>query len=209
MAGFKTLSIANLLQPLTISCLNIAKRLSSAHEYNPQFLKLGVSHLSSMREGALSVNNFKVHFEVKNSYLLKLIEKLTALTNSLKAKSYHNFIVIPASTTKAEVYTIFTSRGYVNATGIKTYKALSCIIKSFCALCELSEECFYTLVTVDNLTASGKFRRSVDLHYLTVQAGRDYICRFNPAIFPGVSIKIPNRGTILVFASGKFTIVAT
>ena len=95
----------------------------------------------------------------------------------------------------------------MNATGIKNYKDLACIIKKNCVLCDLSEECFYTSVTVDNLTASGKFEGSVDLHSLTVQAGRDYICRFNPAIFPGVSIKIPNRGTILVFASGKFTIV--
>lgn len=59
------------------------------------------------------------------------------------------------------------------------------------------------------MTFSGSFDRLINLTQVAkiLKREKEYIIRYNPNIFPGICLKIPNKGSILIFLSGKYSII--
>jgi TATA-box binding protein (TBP) (component of TFIID and TFIIIB) len=157
------------------------------------------------------VKNVKIHFKVADisrlntgiADLLTLkLENTFPISDTLTRK--HNFCVFK----RRFVYIIFYNTGFVNCTKIRNYSEISAALEEFSQVFKLDLEYFSTPI-IDNTTSSGSFDKVIYLNKLKEKIQAQNVFQkvnFNPEHFPGLFIKT-NNGTIIVFHSGKYTII--
>lgn len=148
------------------------------------------------------IKNIKGHFKLKNGVRIDQNILNLEIKFPLCVKRFHNFIVIKLDF----VYTIFLQAGFINVTKIKSFINISESVKHFCNILHISRSNI-SLVTIDNITASGSFCQEVNLLNLHYQDDNDCTKRFDCNYFPGAFVKFNNLGTIIVFRTGSYTII--
>lgn len=161
-----------------------------------------------------SVKNIKIHFTIDNLYqlfhgIIGIID--LKLSGDFAGKTFsrgHNFIVYK----NRFVYTIFYNKGYINCTKIPNYSGISEAISEFCDTFGLTRQDLSSGITIDNTTSSGKFKHRLNLLELKhkIEQADQYQeirTKFNPSFFPGLFVKYHFLGTIILFASGKYSVV--
>ena len=159
--------------------------------------------------------NIKIHFRVRvviplnktiADFLDLKVKNRFPATDTLDIK--HNFCVFK----RRFVYIIFFNTGYVNCTKIPNYSEISAAQEEFCQVFNLLSENLTTPI-IDNTTCSGTFGQVIYLKKLKQEIVNQNWeeknwcnVKFNPEHFPGLFIKTDNA-TIIVFHSGKYTIV--
>jgi TATA-box binding protein (TBP) (component of TFIID and TFIIIB) len=156
------------------------------------------------------LKNIKFHFKIGNLQQLNnsIADLITLkLSNNFKGRSLsikHNFVVYRHT----YVYTIFFNTGFINCTKVTNYPHISEAIKEFCSDFKIVRKSVSKIV-VDNTTSSGAFKQIINLYDLKAKINQETETQahFNPTHFPGLFFRLHSKGTIIVFASGKYTIV--
>jgi len=159
------------------------------------------------------VSNIKAHFLVDEIGLDNLFNSLKS--HEICCKTYSNFVVFSG----LRVYIIFFKSGYVNVTGIKNHEELSEAIYDFCRELGVSRLHITSGVVIDNISAYGAFGKPIRLKRLYEVLHEDNFghvndgkLKYNQTYFPALFSKEyqsgeKKLGTILVYRSGKYTIV--
>lgn len=155
-----------------------------------------------------TVKNIKVHFRVCESKLGHLRERLAELYTTNKVIKHFNFYILKkASCSDARfTYTIFPTNAYVNATGLSSFEDLATCLSEFGDILHLRRNQLKDF-KIDNITASGQLSRKINLAAASSCLARSGIFCQASNNFPGIVVKFPNLGTILLFSSGKYSIV--
>jgi len=151
------------------------------------------------------VKNIKIHFKVREKFKTLFLKNINELKD---VTIYHgNFGVIKKNTYLQNKYTyiFFPDCGYINVTGLPNYSSLAPCVLELTSIFGLRNH-ELSPPRIDNITASGNFFCSIDLETLAQQLLRESFFCFRTNQFPGLIIRAKN-GTILVFNSGKYTIV--
>ena len=158
-----------------------------------------------------SLKNLKIHFEVKGDKLAHLRARVEELLEFNQAKRHGNFITLSKKNEKYApgfTYIIFQSRGFVNATGLSSYHQLSECVSIFCGIFHISRKNLKPTLRVDNITASGKFGADIDLRKIVILLQRGpHTAIYNVNHYPGLKFRVDKLGTVILFSSGKYTIV--
>lgn len=157
------------------------------------------------------IKNIKIHFEIKKNILKHFQQRVQELNFCGHITKHTNFITLTKKNTDYAApftYIIFPTRGFINATGIKNYNQLEECVGNFCAAFHLGLHQLKPKISVDNITASGRFEREIDLReiFLLLQRG-PHVTIYNVNHYPGLKFKVCNLGTVILFSSGKYTIV--
>lgn len=169
-------------------------------------LRLSTASESMSDEPVL--RNIKVHFRVKTAKLPKFKIRIEELDACLRLNRHVNFFVFKKSALCEPLftYTFFPTNGYINSTGLRSFANLSQCLAECAGVLHLSVADFHDF-KIDNITASGAFETALNLGPLTSFLQKcDYSCQSSNN-FPGIVLRFPGRGTILLFSSGKYTIV--
>lgn len=135
--------------------------------------------------------NVKISFPYSVSECIsKLSENAHKITNS--------YIILKSIYT----FTIYYKSNLVNITGIPNFQAIPLALQQFHMLAAtfLDFECS---VAIDNSTANGQFNNKINFNVLN----KHYPIRYNPSLFPGAFLILPNKKRIILFKSGKYVIV--
>ena len=155
-----------------------------------------------MNATAPQIQNIKGHFYVSCKYGFKKTLQLICANKHIKIKFHHNFAVVR----NKFVYIIWYERGFVNVTKIKSISKLHKSMSHFCKLFKVSSN--NKKVTIDNITASGKFHQCINLKKLALfLEAQQFQTRYNRYKFPAIFVKIYKHGTLTIFGSGSFNIV--
>jgi TATA-box binding protein (TBP) (component of TFIID and TFIIIB) len=96
-------------------------------------------------------------------------------------------------------------------TGVKTFEDLNLARKAFAACLKLKENVLSEII-IDNLTHSGDFSERVNVD-LTINKLRNESnierVRYNSEIFPGAFVRVKSGGTLILFSTGRYTIIGT
>lgn len=152
------------------------------------------------------IRNYKIHFKLQHILTLDHF-------HHVKNVQYHgvrNFVILQ---THGFTFIPFLNTTHVNVTGITQKEDIERSIKLFARRCKLHRQVI-SHIRIDNITASGKFFISFPLHALAQNVWHRHInITYNMEIFPAVIIRVAKQnkkiGTMLLFQSGKFTIVGT
>jgi len=146
------------------------------------------------------VRNIKVSVKVKALVLNNALMQLQR--NNISTKQFGNFISF-----KAENFTfILFKRGlkketHVNITQIANFQSIHRAIEVLVKLIE----CVVIHYVIDNIIATSDFHRNISLQKI-VELRQFKKIKYNSEVFPGLFLKF-NRGTIILFHSGKTVIV--
>ena len=146
-------------------------------------------------ETSPKINNVKVHFKICKKVTLK-----DNLSHNCDTVWHHNFAVVRWR----YVYTIWFNSGVINITGIPTIDDIRVAVADICELLEIRETDIKCFPIIDNITASGKLGKNIDLKKL--KAAQKINIAYNPDIFTGAFCKTDN-GTIIIFSTGSYNIV--
>jgi TATA-box binding protein (TBP) (component of TFIID and TFIIIB) len=149
------------------------------------------------------INNIKAHTAVNKVHIEDL---KTALL--FKEKEVHNnFVVVRDNYT----YIIFPERGFINVTKIKRLDEIKDLKKEIAKCFSLELSMLDEDVVIDNITAAGDFGKRINLYalqnFINKNTSSDFTVIFNRDFFPGAFCKTYKYGTVMVFVSGKYSIV--
>lgn len=152
-----------------------------------------------------TVNNIKVHITLTQTG----VQHLKVALRHKSKKTYNNFSVVREG---GHTYIIFADKGFVNITGVSSYEQLPNIIPQFCAAFHLVEQDVASPCVVDNISASGDFKKRCNLVHLQQllnrRGGKNYFTvSFDRNYFPGAFCKTRGFGTLTLFPSGKYVLV--
>lgn len=155
-------------------------------------------------KAAPKINNIKAHFELRQNCANNFKRRLQQRGD---VTWHNNFAVV------RDVYTyiIFPDKGFINITGIKSVCGTSEVISKFCKTFDLSEKDVFTELTIDNISSSGTFGRTINLDKLLQLINsaekKEFTVHFDRNFYPGAFCKKIGFGTVTVFSSGKYVIV--
>lgn len=154
------------------------------------------------------LKNIKAHFKVCESQLAHLQRHVNELTKRGKIVKTLNFFILKKNKAVGTVftYTTFPATGYINVTGIPSFQQIENCLQEFVGLFHLSRADLKDFA-VDNITASGRFQSRLNLVSAALKLSRSDIFCQSSSKFPGIVAKFPKVGTILLFSSGKYSIV--
>jgi TATA-box binding protein (TBP) (component of TFIID and TFIIIB) len=147
-----------------------------------------------------------LHFAIHKPFLSTFQERLESYSHKQQVKKYSNYIVLSKSNNCPFTYIIFPINGYINVTGLKNYTNIIESVKFICDNFHLSRH-HCGNITIDNLTISGFIGFEISLSEIFYHFCEYYYTRYNINIYPGLQIRFPKLGTIIIFSSGKYTIV--
>ena len=155
-----------------------------------------------------SIKNIKIHFQslYKAISVIKQVleDKLTSGEHTIK--KHNNFYVYR----EKYVYIIFPKRGYINCTKLSSYQDIKPAIDHFYTKFNIEKYDYF--FKIDNIQASGQMIwKTIDLNKFKLYVNQKTNAKavYNPSHFPGLNIRVPNKGTIILFSSGKYTIVGS
>jgi hypothetical protein len=154
------------------------------------------------------ITNIKISVKCKNICLDTVREYLC--DNSIPYKKYDNYIVTKIKYT----YIIFKKNiknieeiFHVNITNIPTLDYLSDAIN---VLRKCDNNITILSYSIDNITASKDFHRSVDIQKLLQNITKDIRATYNSETFPGIFLKYPDKfGTAILFHTGKCVLLGS
>ncbi len=143
------------------------------------------------------VSNLKCHVKSSPFVLNKKMQDI--------AKKCKNFYVIHAEQLS---FVIFPSIGFINISGIKRFEDIKTLpqilFRQFQIIVQSDN------IIIDNSTASGKLTRCQSHALFSLNFGEDWVVNLRPHIFPAAVIRPKHRkGSIILFANGKFIIVGS
>ncbi len=146
----------------------------------------------------VATNNLKI------SSKFCLIFDITELYEVLSTEGYwcclhNNFLVAR----KGFVYTIF-SNGHVNITGLRTHDAARRSVKTLARVLKVAVPC--PVYKVDNISASARLKKGVDIYNLSKKTFPNVTIKFNAEVFPGLYFKT-STCTAIVFRTGNVVLV--
>lgn len=173
---------------------------------NVEIHKESAQLIANYKNSTPTVKNIKIHFEASSAQTLqlqKVLEEKVKLGSPTTKKS-HNFYIYKDT----YVYVIFPRRGYINCTKLPNYADIEKAISNFYSKLDINNNIY--IHEIDNIQASGRMIwATVNLAtfktYVNCQSSAR--ANYNPSHFPGLNIKVPNKGTIVIFSSCKYTIV--
>ena len=157
---------------------------------------------------APSVKNVKIHFKIRAEAIPTLIRGLLKNRISSHLVRHGNLIVLKYKF----VFIIFETSGFINATGIKSLEEIRKCLKVFRIILNIRKRDIRN-ITVDNITASGNFDQQLNLYKIRQKIHANHnlqksvLANYNRDIFPGLFLKYKKIGTIILFSSGKYSIV--
>jgi len=168
-----------------------------------------VNNIDIVTTTSASTSTIKTKSKPKPLKKIKLKRERKSQTEKKCFKRHHNFVVYRQN----YVFIIFFQKGTVNITGIRSSLKIFDAIDTFCQQFDISKELLSEPI-IDNITASGDFRKYVDLSSLKrlINNPKKAVsiissASFNTGIFPACFCKTFKIGTIIVLASGKYNIV--
>lgn len=160
------------------------------------------------RDGAPIIKNIKCHFKIPE-WEMPQINRLFRRCGYFNGGTFcgiklvNNFAVLR----NRYVYTIFRN-GSVNVTKIGCECDVQAALTHFEELLQICANA-NDVIIIDNVQASGNL-----FTHIVLLKFKDFLRRhtrlpvaYNPEHFPGMNIKFLKWGTILLFASGKYSIV--
>lgn len=147
------------------------------------------------------ISNIKCHFSIHLKQC-GYIESRLDPNNTLKR--HGNFF----SFKNKYSYIVFSKKNFVNVTGIKKIEDVEDVKNNLCLLVNglTLQDC--SELVIDNITSSGCLNVRIDLnkclHFLR---DREVKCHHNSMYFPGLFIKFLEHGRVIVFSSGKFSMI--
>ena len=143
----------------------------------------------------------------------KVSIKYTLFGNTIDSK-LHNISIRKKGTSfyifKLGDYTYSVySKGHINITGLKTIRDIFQSIKQIENVLNMS----ITHFNIDNVTYSDKLKTPVttysfvDLLHFIKQSNKFTSVQYSAQKFPGAFLKLIQFGTIILFSSGKYTLV--
>lgn len=146
------------------------------------------------------IKNIKLSLFVRNDNIQQ-IDK----SRFISSKKINNFWVLTIKR-KSKVKFIYFPPNFINITGIKAIRDIFVDLKLLLKSLNLSLKSIRK-ISIDNITASGKFKHRIEIPKTARNLASVYYVRSNPDIYPGLHLKISNLGSILLFSSGKYSIV--
>ena len=141
------------------------------------------------------IRNVKISFHLAlKEYISQLKKRACKITSS--------YIILRHRYT----FTIYFKSNLVNITGIPSFEHINTAVKSFCKLAVISYP-FKIHIKIDNTTSNGQFVHKIDFKVLSKCLDRQYSIRYNPSLFPGAFLALPNHKKTILFKSGKYIIV--
>jgi TATA-box binding protein (TBP) (component of TFIID and TFIIIB) len=147
------------------------------------------------------IRNIKISLYILNN--LNIYKQIQDL--GIPFKQTNNFRIISNSYRKNIKITIFNN-SFINITGIKTIIEIEKIVLLLLKSISLDQKTFYNY-KIDNICCSGSWNHKIKLIPTAHNLSKLYYVRYNPDIYPGIHCKIPNLGSILIFNSGKYSII--
>mgnify|MGYP003519299646 CR=1 FL=1 len=163
------------------------------------------------------IYNVKISFEVNLNDIDKIFKICNDINNNMKISYFKNFITI----TNRFIFFIHekldqtkkNGKSYskcINITKIKNIENMKIAISHFCEMFDISEGSI-TNIKINNMTASGCLGKRIKLNYfysnnILLKSNKFITIKYNISIFPGMFCKT-KYGTILLFQSGKYSIV--
>lgn len=147
-----------------------------------------------------NIRNIKLHLRLKNKAYLSSSSVLSSVSNKT---THHNFYVVR----KRFVYIIFYKNSFINITKIRSEQEIKSAILELSELLKITRRDILGTVVIDNITASGKFGKQINLLSFHQKNSLEFGTRFNITCFPGLFIKLPGLGTIILFRTGSYTII--
>lgn len=155
-------------------------------------VKALVAYLTMALTDPPKTQNVKISFHQNVSEFISCLSQLATKVTS-------SYFILKSKYT----YTIYHKSNIINITGIPGFDAIELAIKHLTTITGIPYDST-RLVKVDNTTASGQFLHKLDLASL-------YKCghkvRYNPSLFPGAFLTLPNGITTILFKSGRYIIV--
>jgi len=171
------------------------------------------------------INNVKARFKIHSSEIDLLrrsvltfgikTKKLIITSSSSKKKrkkeifkQYHNFCVIRGKHT----YIVFTNNGVVNITGVRCLCLMPEAIKDFCLKFNVDVTKISQPI-IDNITATGNFRRPINLFKLkklinnNKNTSKITSVTSNSEKFPSAFCRAAGLATCSVFQEGSYNII--
>jgi len=158
------------------------------------------------------IHNVKFHFQV--NCVLKILEKCQN-SDKFKVTKWNNYFVVKHLKSNI-VYTIFPKSNFIHVTGCKSFTSIGKLVKYFNKKFESNIQ--EKDIIVDNSTASGQLNL-LELDYIDLKKIKTYLednsdykdlkISIFPRYFPALILRNKNRSTVMVFSSGKFTIVGS
>ena len=156
--------------------------------------------------GPSIVKNYKISAYI-NCVKQDLLHKLK---KDVTVKCYGNFFVWRKG---SFVYIIFPCANYVNITGIRSKRKLHCSFRKFEDKFQLKNS--LTFKQIDNITTCSSINNFKNINYFRKKLldlndkfeKRFYSLKFNSNYFPAIYLKLRDKGTFIIFNSGKFNLV--
>lgn len=166
-----------------------------------------------------SVSNIKFRFSLSNEKIhlpLARDDTLLLASDSTSVKHVNNFVIIRVSKI---VFTIFHKSGHVNVSGVRDFSKIEEALRIFNDL--FKTEVTEKKIIIDNTTSSGSlfdsstseaaYSKRIDLRELKrrvdLLGSEDISLSLRPHFFPGAVFRRRGKGTLIIFATGKFIIV--
>ena len=158
------------------------------------------------------ISNIKAQIDLKG-----LDACICQLSDSLQRKEKvkkHNFFVVKERFT----YMVYEKRGFINVTKIRNWEELFTVMLAFAESFKIDQTKLGSeRLKVDNITASGNFKRNVDLNKLNIYFNKrpsnapfpKTIYQYGRNRFSGAFVKTRQSGTVIVHKSGKYIIVGS
>lgn len=149
-----------------------------------------------------SLKNIKLSVKLVNNTPISYRE-----SNFHIVKKVNNFTIFSFLTNNS-VKVIFFNPNFINITGLKSVKEGFLYTHLFLNLVNISSDNIRK-IKIDNITASGDYNKKISLEKLARKLSQRFYVRYDQNIFPGLHLKIKELGSMLLFPSGKYSIVGT
>lgn len=105
------------------------------------------------------------------------------------------------------LFTVYFKSNLINITGIPSFMQINEAVKRFCKLALISFPIKIS-ISIDNTTSNGQFPYKIDFKVLCkCLLNSNYSLRYNPSLFPGAFLALPNQKKAILFKSGKYIII--
>jgi TATA-box binding protein (TBP) (component of TFIID and TFIIIB) len=139
--------------------------------------------------------NVKVSFSlILQDYIPQLKKQAIKITSS--------YIILKRRYT----FTVYFKSNLVNITGIPSFEHIFPAVSYFCRLAPINFQ-GKTRIAIDNSTSNGHFPFKIDFKLLSKCLANQTSIRYNPSLFPGAFLALPNGKKTILFKSGKYIIV--
>ena len=160
-------------------------------------------HLNGLE--IISISHYKIHFRIIEK---ERFSKGNCICTKKNFLNHKNFCIFK---NKLFTYIVFHS-GFINIVGIRERSHCLTAVALFTILFKVSPEIINKkLFEIDNITAKGNLLMKLDLRHLYcyIKKYTKFAANYNPLHFCALYLALTEKGKVLLFSSGKISIVGT